>query len=219
VDAAQPAGRRPNSFDNFYLSIVARLKPGVGVERAQAELTRLAADLQRDRPPSAVRWSARVVPLQIDTVGSARLLLSVLLGAVGLLMIIACVNVASLLLARSAERETDLAVRAALGCSRTRLVRQFLMESLLLSLAGAAAGLLVAPAATRVLLALAPAAVARAWTVTPDRAVLAFTIGVALVTGIGFGVAPAAQIARTNLEGMLRESGRAGAGSRRRTRA
>jgi predicted permease len=93
------------------------------------------------------------------------------------------------------------------------------MESLLLSLAGAAAGLLVAPAATRVLLALAPAAVARAWTVAPDRAVLAFTIGIALLTGTSFGVAPAAQIARTNLERMLRESGRAGAGSRRQTRA
>ena len=134
----------------------------------------------------------------------------VLLAASACVLIIACVNVASLLLARSAERERDLAVRAALGCSRTRLVRQLLMESLLLSLAGAVAGLLVAPAATRVLLALAPAAVARAWTVTPDRAVLAFTIGIALLTGTGFGVAPAAQIARTNLEGMLRESGRAG---------
>jgi putative ABC transport system permease protein len=213
----QPGG--PNSFDNNYLSIVARLKPGAGVEQAQAELTALAAAMQRDRPPSEVRWFARVVPLQIDTVGSARVLLWILLGAVGLLMIIACVNVASLLLARGAERETDLAVRAALGCSRTRIMRQLLMESLLLSLAGAVAGLLVAPAVTRVLLALAPAAVAHAGTGTPDRAVLAFTIGIALLTGIGFGVAPAVQIARTNLEGTLRESGRAGAGSRRQTRA
>jgi len=209
----------PNTFDNYYLSIVARLKPGVGVERAQAELTALAADMQRDRPPSAVRWFARVVPLQIDTVGSARLLLWILLGAVGLLMIIACVNVASLLLARGAKRETDLAVRAALGCSRTRLVRQLLMESLLLSLAGAVAGLLMAPVVTRVLLALAPAAVAHAGTGTPERAVLAFTIGIALLTGTAFGVAPAVQIARTNLEGTLRESGRAGTGSGRQTRA
>lgn len=78
----------PNSFDNYYLSIVARLKPGVGVEQAQAELGALAANMQRDRPPSAVRWSARIVPLQIDTVGSARSMLWILLGAVGLLMII-----------------------------------------------------------------------------------------------------------------------------------
>jgi putative ABC transport system permease protein len=209
----------PNSFDNYYLSIVARLKPGVSVEQAQADLGALAANMQHDRPPSAVRWSARVVPLQIDTVGSARSMLWILLGAVGLLMVIACVNVANLLLARGAERETDLAVRAALGCSRMRLVRQLLMESLLLSLAGAAAGLLVAPAVTRVLLALAPAAVAHAGIGTPDRAVLGFTIGIALLAGIGFGVAPAAQLARTDLESMLRESGRAGAGSRRQTRA
>ena len=209
----------PNSFDNYYLSIVARLKPGVSVEQAQAELGALAANMQHGRPPSAARWSARVVPLQIDTVGSARSMMWILLGAVGLLMVIACVNVASLLLARGAERETDLAVRAALGCSRIRLVRQLLLESLLLSLAGAAAGLLMAPAVTRVLLALAPAAVAHAGTGTPERAVLAFTIGVALLAGIGFGAAPAAQVARTNLESMLRESGRGGVGGRRQTRA
>ena len=208
----------PNSFDNFYLSIVARLKPGVRVEQAEMELAVLAADMQHDRPQSAARWSARVVPLQIDTVGSARSMLWMLLGAVGLLMVIACVNVASLLLARGAERETDLAVRAALGCSRIRLVRQLLMESVLLSLTGAVAGLLTAPAVTHVLLALAPAAVARVGTGTLERTVLAFTIGVALLAGIGFGVAPAAQVARTNLEGMLRESGRAGVGGRRRTR-
>lgn len=209
----------PNSFDNYYLSIVARLKPGVSVEQAQAELGALAGRMQHDRPPSAVRWSARVVPLQIDIFGSARWMLWILLGAVGLLMVIACVNVASLLLARGAERETDLAVRAALGCSRIRLVRQLLLESLLLSLAGAVAGLLMAPAVTRVLLALAPAAVAHAGTGTPERAVLAFTIAVALLAGIGFGVAPAVQIARTDLESVLRESGRTGSGSRRQTRA
>jgi predicted permease len=209
----------PNAFDNYYLSIVARLKPGVSVEQAQADLGALAANMQRDRPPSAVRWSARVVPLQIDTVGSARSMLWILLGAVGLLMVIACVNVASLLLARGAARETELAVRAALGCSRIRLVRQLLMESLLLSLAGAVAGLLMAPAVTRVLLALAPAAVAHAGSGTPERAVLAFTIGVALLAGVGFGAAPAAQVARMNLESMLRDSGRAGVGGRRQTRA
>jgi predicted permease len=213
----QPGG--PNSFHNFYLTIIGRLRPGVGIEQAQAELTGLAADMQRDTPPSTPRWSARAVSLQIDTVGSARLLLWILLGAVGLLMLTACVNVASLLLARGADREKDLAVRAVLGCSRAWLVRQLLIESLLLSLAGTIAGLLMAPAVTRLLLTLAPAAVAHAWTVTNERAVLAFTIGVALLTGIGFGVAPAAQIARENLEGTLRESGRASAGSRRQTRA
>src|SRR5712691_9941875 len=213
----QPGG--PNSFDNYYLSIVARLKAGVSVEQAQAELTAPATAMQSDSAPSKSRWSARVVPLQIDTVGSARPLLWILLGAVGLLLIIACVNVASLLLARGAERESDLAVRAALGCSRARLVRQLSIESLLLSLAGGIAGLFVAPAVTRVLLAAAPTAVAHAGNGTLERAVLAFSVGIALVSGIVFGVAPAAKVARTDLEAVLRESGRTGSGSHRQTRA
>ena len=213
----QPGG--PNSFDNFYLSIVGRLKPGVTVDQAQAELATLAAAMQRADAPSRLRWSARVVPLQIDTVGSARPLLWILLGAVGLLMIIACVNVASLLLARGAERETDLAVRAGLGCPTTRLVRQLLIESVLLSLGGAATGLIVAPLVTRVLLAAAPAGVAHAGHGPLDRAVLAFGIAIALAVGIGFGVVPAAQAARPDFEGLLRESGRTGSGSRRQTRA
>jgi len=213
----QPGG--PNSFDNYYLSIVARLRPGVTIEQAQAELANLAAAMQPKDAPPRLRWSARVVPLQIDTAGTARPMLWILLGAVGLLMIIACVNVAGLLLARGAEREGDLAVRAALGCSRMRLARQLLIESVMLSLGGAAAGLLVAPAVVRALLAAAPAAVAHVGGGTLERAVLAFSVGIALVAGIGFGVAPAAQMARTNLEGLLRESGRRGGGSRRQTRA
>jgi putative ABC transport system permease protein len=208
----------PNSFDNYYLSLVARLKPGVSPAQAQAELTTLAAGMQTERPASAVRWAARVVPLQTDTVGSAGPLLWILLGAVGLLMMIACVNVASLLLARGAERQTDLAVRAALGGSRLRLVRQLFMESMVLSLAGAAGGLLLAPMVTTLLLAVAPPTVGRAASGTLDALVLAFSIGIALLAGIGFGVAPAFHAARTNLEGMLRESARGGAGSRRQTR-
>ena len=213
----QPGG--PNSFNNFYLSIVARLKPGATVAGAQAELATLAAAMQHDRPASARRWSASVVALQVDTVGGARAMLWILLGAVGVLMIIACVNVASLLLARGAERMSDMAVRAALGCSRLRLARQLLIESLVLSLAGAAAGLLVVPAVSRVLLAAAPAGLAHAAGGPLEQIVLAFTIGIALAAGIGFGVAPAAQMARTDLEGLLRESGRGGAGSRRQARA
>src|SRR5262249_19891596 len=213
----QPGG--PNSFDNFYLSIIARLKPAVTIEQAQAELATLAAAIQPPNPSARLRWSARVVPLQIDAAGSARPMLWMLVGAVGLLMVIACVNVASLLLARGAERETDLAVRAVLGCSTTRLVRQLLIESVLLSLGGAIAGLVIAPLVTRVLLAAAPAAVAHAGGGPLERAVLAFNIAIALVAGIGFGVAPAVQAARPDLEGMLRESGRTGGGSRRQTRA
>jgi predicted permease len=213
----EPGG--PNSFDNYYLSIVARLKPGVTIEQAQAELATLAAGMKPADAPSRLRWTAHVVPLQVDTVGGARAMLWILLGAVGLLMVIACVNVASLLLARGAERETELAVRAALGCSTTRLVRQLLIESALLALGGAAAGLIVAPVVIRALLAAAPAAVAHAGNGPVERAVLAFSIGIALVAGVGFGVAPAWQAARPDLERMLRESGRTGSGSLRQTRA
>jgi putative ABC transport system permease protein len=212
----QPGG--PNSFDNYYLSIVARLKPGVTADRAQAELATLAGAMQPPDASAKLRWSARLVPLHIDTAGSARPMLWILLGAVGLLMILACVNVASLLLARGVERETELAVRAALGCSTTRLIRQLLIESVLLSLAAVVAGLIVTPVVSRVLLGAAPAGIAHAGGGSLERAVLAFSIVVALAAGIGFGVAPAAQAARPDLEGLLRESGRSGSGSRRQTR-
>ena len=175
--------------------------------------------MQHDSPPSRPRWSARVVPLQIDTVGSARAMLWILVGAVGLLMLIACVNVASILLARGAERETDLAVRAALGCSTQRLARQLLIERCCFRLPAAIAGLLTVPAVTRVLLAAAPDGVAHAASGALEKTVLAFSIGMALVTGIGFGLAPAVQMAGTDLEGTLRESGRTTGGSRRQTRA
>jgi putative ABC transport system permease protein len=182
-------------------------------------LSALAINMQTDRPASATRWSARVVPLQIDKAGNARTLLWILLGAVGLLMIITCVNVASLLLARGAERETDLALRVALGGSRPRLVRQLFLESALLSLGGAAGGLLLAPVVRRVLMAAAPATVADAEVITLDTTVLAFSMAIALAACIGFGIAPAIQVVRANIEGMLRESARTSAGSRRQTRA
>ena len=212
----QPGG--PNSFDNYYLSIVARLKPGATAAQAQAELTTVAAAMQRDARPAERRWSAHVVPLQDDTVGSARALLWVLLGAVGLLLIIACVNVASLLLSRGAARTTELAMRSALGCPRSRLVRQLLIESVLLAVAGGAAGILLAPAVSRALLAAAPDTVARASAGTLERAVLVFSAAIALACGVAFGVAPALQATRTNLDTILRESGRSAGGSRRQTR-
>ena len=130
-----------------------------------------------------------------------------------MLLIIACVNVASLFLARGAARETELAVRAALGCSGWRLVRQLLVESLVLSLAGGVAGLLLAKAITGTLLAAAPEAVARAGSGALERSVFAFSFGAAVLAGIGFGVAPALQATRPDLEAVLRESGRSGSGA------
>ena len=209
----------PNTFDNYYLSAVARLRPGATLDQAQAELATLAAGMQPSDAPAKNRWSARVVPLQTDTVGSAGPMLWILLGAVGLLLIIACVNVASLFLARGAARETELAVRAALGCSGWRLVRQLLVESVLLSLTGGVVGLLLAKAISGTLVAAAPAAVTRVGSEALERSVLAFSFGVAVLAGIAFGVAPAIQATRPDLEMMLRESGRSSSGSRRHTRA
>jgi predicted permease len=134
-----------------------------------------------------------------------------------MLLVIACVNVASLMLARGAARQADFAVRSALGCSSARLVRQLLLESLLLSVAGGVAGLLLARAATGTLMAAAPAAVARAGGGTLERAVFAFSAAIAVLAGLAFGVAPAMQGARPDLDVVLRESGRSGCGSQRQT--
>jgi predicted permease len=213
----QPGG--PNSFDNYYLSAIARLRTGASLEQAQAELSAVARGMQPKDAPARLLWTARIVSLQTDTVGSAGPLLWILLGAVGLLLIIACVNVASLFLARGAARETELAVRAALGCSGWRLVRQLLVESVLLSLAGGIAGLVLAKIVSGALLATAPAAVSRVGSEALERSVLAFSFGVAVLAGIAFGVAPAIQATRPDLEGMLRESGRISSGGRRQTRA
>jgi putative ABC transport system permease protein len=213
----QPGG--PNSFDNYYLSAIARLRTGASLEQAQAELSAVARGMQPKDAPARLLWTARIVSLQTDTVGSAGPMLWILLGAVGLLLIIACVNVASLFLARGAARETELAVRAALGCSGWRLVRQLLVESVLLSLAGGIAGLLLVKIVSGALLAAAPAAMSRVGSDALERSVLAFSFGVAVLAGIAFGVAPAIQATRPDLEGMLRESGRSSSGGRRQTRA
>ena len=142
-----------------------------------------------------------------------------LIGAVGLLLTIACVNVAGLVLARGAARAQELAVRAALGCSRWRLARQLIIESVLLSLAGGVVGLVSARVVTRLLLAAAPESVARVAAGTSGSGVVfAFGFVVAVAAGLAFGLVPALQHARPNLEGVLRESGRGSSGSRRQAR-
>ena len=168
---------------------------------------------------STVRRWARVTPLQVDTVGTAGSLLWMLIGAVGLLLTIACVNVAGLVLARGAARAQELAVRAALGCSRWRLARQLIIESVLLSLAGGVVGLVSARVVTRLLLAAAPESVARVAAGTSGSGVVfAFGFVVAVAAGLACGLVPALQHARPNLEGVLRESGRGSSGSRRQAR-
>jgi putative ABC transport system permease protein len=215
LDLQTPARNR---WGNHYLSIIGRLRPGVTLEQARADTSRTAALIERNYGDTTP-VSARVTPLQTDTVGTARGLLWLLVGAVGLLLTIACVNVAGLVLARGASREPELAVRAALGCSRWRLARQLVLESVLLSLAGGAVGLISARALTRLLLGAAPESVARtAATAAGGATVFAFGFLIALAAGVAIGLVPAIHQARPNLDGVLRESGRGVGGGRRHTR-
>jgi putative ABC transport system permease protein len=208
-----------SDLGNFWLTVLARLRPGATLEQAQAEAATLVAGVPEIGSRRVPGRSARVAPLQADTVGGSGRMLSMLLGAVGLLLIIACVNVASLFLARGAARQSELAIRAAIGCSRGRLVRQLLVESVLLSLGGGLAGLALARIVTGLLLAAAPEELSRVPAGTLDATVLLFSAAVALLAGLAFGVAPALQVTQPNHEGVLRDGKRGGTFSRRQTRA
>jgi putative ABC transport system permease protein len=195
------------------LEAVGRMKPGVTVERAHAELraiaSRLASEYREDR-----NWDdATVVPLQQSIVGSVRTALLVLLGAVGFVLLMACVNVASLLLARAGTRRQEVAIRAALGAGRGRIVRQLLTESVVLSVVGGVLGLFVAWFGTRLLLSLGRGQLPRAFDVALDARVLAFSFVLSLATGLLFGLVPALRASATALQSTLREGGRGLAGS------
>ena len=185
-----------------FMPVVGRLRPAMTLEHANAEVHAQIPQLRRMFPwrmPDALWTSESVVQLRESLVSDVRTKLLVLLGAVGLVLLIACVNVANLLLARSAVRQKEIAIRAALGAGRWRVCRQLLTESVLLGVAGGSSGLLLAAGAMSWLKAILPADTPRLATVGIDWRVLAFTAGVALVTGILFGVAPALQAARTDL--------------------
>jgi putative ABC transport system permease protein len=198
------------------LTLIGRLKEGIGVARAQAQMDLVARRFQRDFPesyPEGSGWGIRLVPAYEDLVGDVRGILLVLFGAVGLVLVIACLNVANLLLARAASRGKEVAIRTALGSSRGILVRQFLIEGLLLSSLGAALGLLLAVWITRALAAHGPADIPRLDQVRVDGGVLLFTLGLVLVTGVGFGLVPVLHSARKNLRTPLQEGGKTSAGS------
>jgi putative ABC transport system permease protein len=192
---------------NHVIEVIGRLKPGVTLGQAQTEMSRITRVLEKqysDNPD----LGALVVPFFDRVIGDLRTPLLLLLGAVACVLLIACANVANLLLARAASRQKEMAVRAALGANRWRVVRQLLTESVLLSLCGGLAGLLVAAWGTDLLLSLAPRGLPRIAETTIDGRVLGFALLVSILTGIFFGLTPALHSARFDLVTLLKESGR-----------
>jgi putative ABC transport system permease protein len=201
-----------------FLRTYLRLKPGVNVAQAQAEMDGINGWLAKTYPDENKERNRRLTPLHERVTGEARPALLILFGAVGLVLLVACANFSSLLLARSAARQQELAIRSALGAVRTRLVRQVLTESVLLAILGGAGGLVLAMWGVDLLMALKPADLPLVATVGIDGRVLAFTFGVSILTGIVFGLVPALSASRLNLNEVLKEGGRSATGGMTRHR-
>jgi predicted permease len=193
-----------------------RLKPGVTLSQAKTDMDGIAANLSEAFPEADKSVGITLFSMKEDIVGNVQPFLIVLLAAVGFLLLIACANVANLLLARAMGRTREFAVRAAMGASRTRVIRQLLTESMLLAGLGGALGILLAYWGTKAVLGALPGAVPRASEVSLDSRVLLFTIALSLFAGIVFGLAPALKTSRVNLQQVLKESGRGGSGARHR---
>src|SRR5262245_9419656 len=212
-----PAANEQNrNFAN--MRVVARLKPQISLARAQAGMNVLAAELEQQYPEINANLGVEVAPLHQYLTGRVRRALWVLLGAVGCVLLIACVNVANLLLARAAERQTEMAVRTALGANRRQLIRQLLVECLVLSVAGGLCGLLLATFGVPLLVGMSATGIPRADEIGLSRPVLGFTLLVSLLTGILFGLVPALHSSRVQLVDALKEGRKGAAGSLRQRR-
>ncbi len=203
-----------------YLAPIARLRHGVSVSQAQADMNVITAQLAREYPDFNTNWGATVIPLRQQFTGDLRTPLLVLLAAVGLVLLIACANVANLMLMRSSARQREMAIRTSLGATRARIVRQLLSESLILGVSGGSLGLLVAVWSKDLLLAMLPESmsVAKVNAVTIDGNVLAFTVVLSLGTALLFGLLPALRASRPDLSDTLKEGGRAVSSSLSRNR-
>jgi putative ABC transport system permease protein len=221
TDVWTPNGFTANdrrSHGAHYISVIGRLKQGVTLDQATVEMETIAARLAEQHPDTNKGWSVKLTPMLDFTVRNIKPALIVLLGAVGFVLLISCANVANLLLARSAVRQKEIAIRTALGSSRRRIVRQLMTESVLLAIIGGGAGLLVAGWGIDGLLALAPEDLPRVREVGIDGTVLLFTLGITLATGIGFGIAPALHASKPDLNETLKDAGRGTSAGLRRQR-
>jgi putative ABC transport system permease protein len=207
------ASSRETQRGNYSFFAIGRLKPGATIDQAQAEMTTIERRLEQQYPDGNTGIGISLVPTQEQTVKEIRPALLVLLGAVGFLLLIACANIANLLLARATSRKKEFAIRAALGASRLRVLRLLLTESLLLSLVGGGLGLLLAVWGTGALMALTPDNIPRFNEVGVDARVFVFTLAVSLVTGIIFGLIPGINAGKPDLNEALKEGSRGSMGS------
>jgi putative ABC transport system permease protein len=202
-----------------YLKVIGRLKPGVTLAQARSEMDKLAAQLSAEYPSTNAGLGVTAITLPDYVKGKWRLALWVMFGAVGFVLLIACANLANLLLARGSERARELAIRAAIGAGRARLARQLLTESLLLSLLGCGGGALLAVWLIDLLVAFNPGNIPRIEEVRLDGATLAFTAAIAVATALLFGLAPAWQFSQPELQNSLKETGQTAGAPRQRLRS